>query len=308
MGGRGTSSGKRAPRAWAVTAMKVVSLLSLTRVYNIALIAAAQYLSCMFFFTFHAPDFSVLTDPHFFVLVVCTWMVVAGGYIINFFYDKNKDLVNYPEKGFIDGYISQSSTLKIYLTLNFAAVALSLFVSLRSVVFFSGFAFLLWFYSHKLKKIPLVSNFAMAALAMIPLFAVFFYRKVVDINVLVSHGMFLFFLLSALSMLGDLNNRRGDAVFGYRTLPVVLGERKASAVTAAVLAAAAACTVTVLAFEKGNAYFFYFLFTGLALLIAAVALLARPSDKVCSVIYTGVKVTILIGLLCIPLRIVPLDC
>lgn len=30
---------------------KIVSLLSLTRVYNIALIAAAQYLSCIFFFT-----------------------------------------------------------------------------------------------------------------------------------------------------------------------------------------------------------------------------------------------------------------
>ena len=296
----------RKPHPWAVTAMKVVSLLSLTRVYNIALIAAAQYLSCIFFFTFHAPDFSVLTDPHFFVLVVCTWMTVAGGYIINFFYDKNKDLVNSPEKGFIDGYISQATTLKIYLTLNFAAVALSLYVSLRSAAFFSGFAFLLWFYSHKLKKIPLVSNLSLAAMAMVPLFAVFFYRKIVDVNVLVSHGLFLFFILVALSMLSDLNNRRGDAVYGYRTLPVVLGERKAAAVAAVTLTAAAVCTATVLAFEKGNAFFFYFLFTGICLLGQAATLIFRPSDRVFLFTYAGLKILILIGLACIPLRIVPL--
>ena len=174
---------------------KIVSLLSLTRVYNIALIAAAQYLSCIFFFTSRPPDFSVLTDPHFFVLVVCTWMTIAAGYIINFFYDKNKDLVNSPVKSRIDGFVSQATTLKLYLTLNALAVAASLYVSLRSGVFFAGFAFLLWFYSHKLKKIPLLSNLSLAAVAIVPLFAVFFYRKIVDIQVVVSHGLFLFFLL-----------------------------------------------------------------------------------------------------------------
>ena len=215
---------------------KIVSLLSLTRVYNIALIAAAQYLSCIFFFTSRPPDFSVLTDPHFFVLVVCTWMTIAAGYIINFFYDKNKDLVNSPVKSRIDGFVSQATTLKLYLTLNALAVAASLYVSLRSGVFFAGFAFLLWFYSHKLKKIPLVSNLSLAAVAIVPLFAVFFYRKIVDIQVVVSHGLFLFFLLVAMSLLNDLNNRRGDAVFGYRTLPVVWGERAAASAAAAVLA------------------------------------------------------------------------
>lgn len=307
MDGR-VGQGQRRPisRRWIVTAVKILSLLSLTRVYNIALIAAAQYLSCMFFFTFRAPDFSVLVDPHFFVLVVCTWMVVAGGYIINFFYDKNKDLVNSPEKSFLDGYISQSTTLKIYLGLNFAAVALSVYVSLRSAAFFSGFAFGIWFYSHKLKKVPLVSNLCVAALGMVPLFAVFFYRKVVEVDVLVSHGLFLYFMLVALSLLNDMVNRRGDAVFGYRTLPVVLGGRRAAAVTAAALAAAAGCTATVIAFEADNLYALYFILTCLCLAGGATVLLLRPSDKVYEGIYTGIKVLILIGLLCIPLRIVPI--
>lgn len=285
---------------------KIVSLLSLTRVYNIALIAAAQYLSCIFFFTSRPPDFSVLTDPHFFVLVVCTWMTIAAGYIINFFYDKNKDLVNSPVKSRIDGFVSQATTLKLYLTLNALAVAASLYVSLRSGVFFAGFAFLLWFYSHKLKKIPLVSNLSLAAVAIVPLFAVFFYRKIVDIQVVVSHGLFLFFLLVAMSLLNDLNNRRGDAVFGYRTLPVVWGERAAASAAAAVLAAAAACTAVVLVFERGNAFFLYFLVAGAGLLCGTVALLVLPADRTFRTILVGIKLLILVGLLCIPLRVVPL--
>ena len=285
---------------------KIVSLLSLTRVYNIALIAAAQYLSCIFFFTSRPPDFSVLTDPHFFVLVVCTWMTIAAGYIINFFYDKNKDLVNSPVNSRIDGFVSQATTLKLYLTLNALAVAASLYVSLRSGVFFAGFAFLLWFYSHKLKKIPLLSNLSLAAVAIVPLFAVFFYRKIVDIQVVVSHGLFLFFLLVAMSLLNDLNNRRGDAVFGYRTLPVVWGERAAASAAAAVLAAAAACTAAVLVFERGNAFFLYFLVAGAGLLCGTVALLVLPADRTFRTILVGIKLLILVGLLCIPLRVVPL--
>ena len=285
---------------------KIVSLLSLTRVYNIALIAAAQYLSCIFFFTSRPPDFSVLTDPHFFVLVVCTWMTIAAGYIINFFYDKNKDLVNSPVKSRIDGFVSQATTLKLYLALNALAVASSLYVSLRSGVFFAGFAFLLWFYSHKLKKIPLVSNLSLAAVAIVPLFAVFFYRKIVDTQVVVSHGLFLFFLLVAMSMLNDLNNRRGDAVFGYRTLPVVWGERAAASAAAAVLAAAAACTAAVLVFERGNAFFLYFLVAGAGLLCGTVALLVWPRERTFRTILVGIKLLILVGLLCIPLRVVPL--
>ena len=285
---------------------KIVSLLSLTRVYNIALIAAAQYLSCIFFFTSRPPDFSVLTDPHFFVLVVCTWMTIAAGYIINFFYDKNKDLVNSPVKSRIDGFVSQATTLKLYLTLNALAVAASLYVSLRSGVFFAGFAFLLWFYSHKLKKIPLVSNLSLAAVAIVPLFAVFFYRKIVDIQVVVSHGLFLFFLLVAMSLLNDLNNRRGDAVFGYRTLPVVWGERAAASAAAAGLAAPGRCPAPRVGFRPGNAFFLYFLVAGAGLLCGTVALLVLPADRTFRTILVGIKLLILVGLLCIPLRVVPL--
>lgn len=303
---RGSASrGPRKEPGHPATALKVLSLLSLTRIYNIVLIGAAQYLSCIFFFTSRPPDFSVLTDPHFFVLVVCTWMTVAGGYIINYFYDKNKDRINDPHKSALDGYVTQSTTLKLYLTLNAAAIALSLYVSVRSVVFFAGFAFLLWFYSHKLKKIPLLADLSLAAIAVIPLFAVFFYRKIIDVHAIFAHGMFLFFLLVSLSLLNDLNNRRGDAVFGYRTIAVVLDEKKAARIAAAVVFAAALCAVAIQSFEKGNAFSLYFAAGAPFLGVLACILFAVPSDRLFRAAEIGIKVLILAGLLSIPLRIVP---
>ena len=292
-------------RTWAVTALKIVSLLSLIRVYDIVLVGLAQYLSCIFFFTRHAPDFSVLTDPGFFILVVCTWMCVAAGYIINFFYDKNKDRINAPQKGSLDGYVTQSTTLKLYLTLNAAAIALSLYVSPRSVVFFAGFAFLLWCYSHKLKKLPLLSNLFRASLTVVPIFAVFFYRKVVEVDAVFWHGAFLLSVLTCLSLLNDLNNRRGDAACGYRTLPVVRGERYAALAAAIAAATAAASSVAVAVSERDNAFFFYFVSAGACLAGGAVVLAARPGDGLFRVAYAGIKLLILLGLLCIPLRTVP---
>lgn len=304
----GVAPAGRKPGNWknrisASPVIKVVGLLSLTRAYNIALLATAQYFSCIFFFTEKAPDFSCVTDTHFFVLVVCTWMTVAGGYIINYFYDKNKDFVNHPHKSSIDGIVSQTMTLRIYLALNFAAVALSLYVSLRSVAFFSGYAFVLWFYSHKLKKMPLVSNVAQAVCAVIPLFAVFFYRKLVDVEVLLPHGFFIFFTLLSLNLLNDMNNQKGDAVFGYRTLPLVLGPRKAKAAAILSMAAAVVCSAVVYSFEKGNAFAYYFVFAGIALLSCIAAVSIGRGNRKYYLAYTMIKALILAGLLWIPLRV-----
>lgn len=295
--GRKRGNGKN--RISSSLMIKVVGLLSLTRVYDIALLATAQYFSCIFFFTEKAPDFSCVTDPHFFALVVCTWMTVAGGYIINYFYDKNKDFVNHPHKSSIDGIVSQAMTLRIYLALNFTAVALSLYVSLRSVVFFSGYAFFLWFYSHKLKKIPFVSNVAQAVCAVIPLFAVFFYRKIIDVEVLLPHGFFIFFTLLSLSLLNDMNNQKGDAVFGYRTLPLVLGAGKAKAAAIFSIMAATICSAIVYSFENGNAFAYYFVFAGIVFLSCITAVTIRKYY----IAYTMIKALILVGLLWIPLRV-----
>ena len=89
-------------------------------------------------------------------------MTIASGYIINNFYDSEKDLINRPQKSKLDRLVSQNTKLSFYFVLNFLAVVMASYVSFRAVIFFSVYIFAIWFYSHKLKKMPFIGNLTSA--------------------------------------------------------------------------------------------------------------------------------------------------
>lgn len=215
--------------------IKIVSLLSVVRGYNIPIIIIAQYLSAIFIL---APDnvraLDVLLDFDLFILVVASSLSIASGYIINSFYDSEKDLINRPHKTMLDRVIRQKTKLQVYFTLNFIVVFIAFLVSWRVALFYSVYIFLIWFYSHKLKKYPIIGNVTAAVLAILPFFGilVYFYKKIPDGNIhlldtgiIFSHATFLFLLMLIREMIKDLENLAGDFVNGYKTIPVVYGER-----------------------------------------------------------------------------------
>ena len=133
---------------------KFLSLLSVVRGYNIAIIVLAQYLAAIFIFS---PDKSlkeILFNLDLYLLVLATICVIASGYIINNFYDSKKDRINKPIKSKIDSIVSQRIKLQIYFFLNFVGVGFAFLVSWRAALFFAAYIFLIWLYSHKLKKYP----------------------------------------------------------------------------------------------------------------------------------------------------------
>jgi len=82
--------------------LKVLSLFSVVRGYNILLIALAQYLASIYILAPRLPLVEVVFDLNLFVLVLVSAMVIASGYIINNFYDAEKDLINKPRKSMLD--------------------------------------------------------------------------------------------------------------------------------------------------------------------------------------------------------------
>ena len=116
--------------------------------YDIWVIALAQYLSAIFILAPEESALHILMDWRLFLIVLASSLSIASGYIINNFYDAKKDLINRPKKVMIDRLVSQSTKLKVYFTVNFIVVFLVSFISWRAVLFFSGYIFLLWFYSH----------------------------------------------------------------------------------------------------------------------------------------------------------------
>lgn len=195
----------------------------MVRGYNIIVIVIAQYLSSLFILAPEKNALSVLFDQNLFIIIIASSLTIASGYIINSFYDSKKDLINRPNKSMLDRLVSQKTKLYVYFTLNFLVASLSFFVSFRAVLFFSVYIFLIWFYSHKLKKQLIIGNLTAATLAILPFFAILLYYKNFY-DVIFAHASFLFLLLLIREMTKDLENIKGDLANDYETIPTKYGE------------------------------------------------------------------------------------
>lgn len=204
--------------------LKFLSLFSIVRGYNILMITLAQYLASIYILAPGLPLRNVVFDFNLFVIVTSSALAIAGGYIINNFYDSEKDLINKPRKSMLDRLVSQRTKLSTYFVLNFLAAFFASYVSFRAVLFFSAYIFGIWFYSHKLKKVPFLGNFVSATLAIAPFFVVFIYYKNFA-TVIFVHAMFLFLLILAREMIKDLENIAGDMTQNYKTVPILYGAK-----------------------------------------------------------------------------------
>lgn len=203
--------------------MKIVSLFSVVRGYIIPIIVLAQYLSAIFILAPEKRAMNVILDFNLFLIVLASALTIASGYIINSFYDSKKDLINRPNKSILDRLVSQQTKLRVYFTLNFVVAFLSFLVSFRAFLFFSVYIFLIWFYSHKVKKFVIIGNLMATFMAVLPFFAILLYYKNFY-EVILAHATFLFLLLLIREMIKDLENIKGDLANDYQTIPILYGE------------------------------------------------------------------------------------
>lgn len=203
--------------------IKILSLFSVVRGYNILLIIVAQYLASIFIFSPEKSLRNVLFDPQLYFIVFATTCVIAAGYIINNFYDVEADRINRPIKSIIDALVTQKIKLRIYFLLNFMGFMVAFLVSWRAAMFFGLYIFLIWFYSHKLKKYPLLGLFSAAILSILPFFAVFVYYRNFS-EIIFTHAAFLFFILLIRELIKDLEKLRGDFTLNNQTIVVKYGE------------------------------------------------------------------------------------
>ena len=257
--------------------LKCVSLFSIIRGYNILVIALAQYLASIYILAPDWPLRDVLLDLNLFIIVLVSALVIAGGYIINSFYDSEKDLINKPRKSMLDRLVSQRTKLSTYFVLNFASVILASYVSFRAVIFFSAYIFGIWFYSHKLKRIPLLGNLVSATLAITPFFAVFVYYKNFE-PVIFVHAMYLFLLIFVRELIKDMENMAGDLAQDYRTLPLLYGTKMSKSL-ASVLVLLTLLPALSLIYYFDVGYMYLYFIGSIILLIAFLFLLWKANSK-----------------------------
>ena len=256
---------------------KLLSLFSVVRGYNILVITLAQYLTSIYILSPNLPLREVVLDLNLFLIVTASALVIASGYIINNFYDAEKDLINKPTKSMLDRLVSQRFKLTTYFILNFLAVFAASYISFRAVLFFSAYIFGIWIYSHKLKRIPLLGNLVSATLAITPFFVVFVYYQNVE-TVIFVHALFLFLLILARELIKDLENMAGDLAQNYKTVPILYGPKVSKFLIGLLIFLTLIPAILLIKiFDVGYMYLYFWMCV--ALLGLFIILLAKASSK-----------------------------
>lgn len=279
--------------------MKWISLFSTIRVYNIIVLIVAQYLASIFILSNEKP-MKVLFDTELLILVLASSLSIASGYIINNFYDSQKDLINRPKKTLLDRLVSQKTKLTVYFGINFFVILLSFLISWRAVLFFSVYIFLIWFYSHKVKKYTFLGNLYASLLAVIPFFAILLYYKNFH-EIIFVHAFLVYLLILIRELMKDLVNISGDFTQGYQTVPVAYGERKAKKLITGFSILTLVPMYILTHFSSVGLLYFYFYSAFFMLVFIIVVLWNTEQRKHYLLVYNVLKTLILVGVLSVAL-------
>lgn len=202
--------------------LKFIALLSTVRWKNILVTVLAQYLSFLFAFNTKDTLWNSLNEINVHLIIAATAFILAGGYIINNFYDLEKDLINRPHRTRFQNLISDAFKLKFYFLLNIIGLLIAFIASWRIFVFFLIYEFLLWFYSHKLSKIVFVRELTACFLTVLAFFSLALYYKMITMS-FIMYGASLFFILFARELYKDIIWLKGDVINGYESIASTRG-------------------------------------------------------------------------------------
>lgn len=273
---------------------KLLSLFSVVRGYNILVLVFAQYLASIFIFSSEDNALNVILDVDLFFIVLSSVCVVASGYIINNFYDSKVDRINRPVKTGIDNYVKQETKLSLYFTLNFLGFVFGFLVSWKAALFFGVYIFGIWFYSHKLKKMPFMGLISATVLTILPFFAIFVYYKNFS-KIIFVHAIFLFLVIMLRELIKDLENIKGAIANNYKTFTVAYGERKTKQLSLVLLFLTLFPIVILFSYPELSYMKYYFYVTLFTLVFVGVYLWKSNKRSQYRFLHNILKMLLLIG-------------
>lgn len=249
-------------------------LLRLIRFPNLLIVALTQYLlyNRILLPAFDAQQIqSTLLSNQFYLFILVTVFITAGGYIINDITDVKIDLLNKPKRVIVGRKISSATAYWLYFCFNLIGFILALYLALvgnRMALFFIFPVAVvgLLAYSIFLKKRPLSGNVLVslycAGVALIVWIAE--QPAIVQLpaatlsrvtQLFTYYAVFAFFSTLFREVVKDLEDAPGDAAAGARTVPVTWG----TGVAKRIAGAAAGILLLYLL------YFFYAIFSQISL-------------------------------------------
>ncbi|CCG99058.1 UbiA prenyltransferase [Fibrella aestuarina BUZ 2] len=203
----------------------VKGFLRLVRVQNLLIVVGTQYLARVALIGPRSDWPRILLEPQLFILTLSTVCIAAAGYIINDYFDVKIDIINKPERVVIGRYLKRRWAITLHQVLNVVGCLLGLLLSRWVFVVDVLSVSLLWFYSANLKRQPFIGNLVVAFLTALSLIVLaVYYRQRVDL--LMVYASFSFIVTLVREIIKDMEDIRGDARYGCRTLPIIWGLRR----------------------------------------------------------------------------------
>jgi 4-hydroxybenzoate polyprenyltransferase len=168
---------------------------------------------------------SYLFDYKQLILVFATISIASAGYIINDYFDVKIDLINKPQEVIIGKYIKRRWAILIHQILSFTGIVIGAFLGLKVFLINILAVSTLWFYSERFKKKAFIGNFLVAFLTAFSLIilSVYYQKNTLLVNV---YALFAFSISLIREIIKDIEDIRGDARYGCKTLPIIWGIRK----------------------------------------------------------------------------------
>jgi 4-hydroxybenzoate polyprenyltransferase len=216
----------------------ITAFFRLIRWQNLVFIGLTQGL--FYYCVYHSLFRSEHNLIQLFWIVAASILIAAAGYIINDYFDLNIDLINKPSKNVINLVISRRWAIAWHLILSTVAVGCTIMaVSFQKwYLILSNVAciLLLWFYSTSFKRQVLIGNVVIAVLTAwtvlvifytyVPLYSAIGNNDVATIKLFRAaflYAGFAFIITLIREAVKDMEDMKGDARYGCKTLPIVVG-------------------------------------------------------------------------------------
>ena len=199
--------------------------LRLIRVQNLLIVVLTQFLARLFLVGPKSEGLRLLTDPTIWLLSLSTVCIAAAGYIINDYFDVKIDLINKPKRVVIGRYLKRRVAMGVHQVFNVLGCLIGLYLSRWIFLVDVLSVSLLWFYSVQFKRQPLIGNVVVSLLTALSFIVLaVYYRQ--NAQMLLIYALFSFGISLIREIIKDMQDIRGDARFGCRTLPIVWGLRR----------------------------------------------------------------------------------
>ena len=217
--------------------LNLIIIIATMYMFRYTLVAAAPYRT--FYIT------NVLSEIQFLFLVLATVFIAAGGYVINDIFDVDIDIVNRPTKVLIGDKISETQAYNLYKILCVLGILFTLILAYTTRNFRLStlpiiIMVILNFYAHTFKKQLIVGNFMISLCASFTILLIglfessssqgssndFYIRSGIAIAA-VMYSLFAFLTTFLREIIKDMEDQKGDELYGARTIPIVFGAKGA---------------------------------------------------------------------------------